>query len=76
MKFRRRLRDAGLHDTHSEAVVEHIKRQGLLVKSGTMVDATIIEVSRGRPRPGGTADAMLPKQEVRGPVSGGEGRLT
>ncbi len=54
VKFRQRLRDAGLHDTLFDAVVRHIEKQGLLVKQGTMVDATIIEAPRGRPRPDGT----------------------
>lgn len=54
VKFRARLRDAGLHDVIFDAVVEHIEAQGLLVREGTMVDATIIEAPRGRPRPDGT----------------------
>lgn len=54
VKFRQRLRDAGLHDTLFDAVVKHIESRGLLVKQGTMVDATIIEAPRGRPRPDGT----------------------
>ncbi|MBY0308230.1 MAG: IS5 family transposase [Phycisphaerales bacterium] len=54
VKFRARLRDAGLHDAIFDAVVRHIESKGLLVKRGTMVDATIIEAPRGRPRPGGT----------------------
>jgi IS5 family transposase len=37
-----------------DAVVKHIEGQGLLVRQGTMVDATIIEAPRGRPRPDGT----------------------
>jgi IS5 family transposase len=54
VKFRARLREAGIHDRVFDAVVEHIERKGLLVKQGTMVDATIIEAPRGRPRPDGT----------------------
>lgn len=54
VKFRQRLREAGLHDTIFDAVVKHIESKGLLVKEGTMVDATIIEAPRGRPRPDGT----------------------
>ncbi|MBX3401968.1 MAG: IS5 family transposase [Phycisphaeraceae bacterium] len=54
VKFRKRLREAGLHDTLFDAVVKHIEKQGLLVREGTMVDATIIEAPRGRPRPDGT----------------------
>lgn len=54
VKFRTRLREAGIHDTVFDTVVEHIEAKGLLVKEGTMVDATIIEAPRGRPRPDGT----------------------
>ena len=54
VRFRRRLREAGLHETIFDGVVRHIEAQGLLVKEGTMVDATIIEAPRGRPRPDGT----------------------
>ncbi|MFN7019765.1 MAG: IS5 family transposase [Phycisphaerales bacterium] len=54
VKFRARLREAEIHDAVFDAVVKHIERKGLLVKQGTMVDATIIEAPRGRPRPDGT----------------------
>jgi IS5 family transposase len=53
--FRTRLREAGIHDTLFDAVVKHIESRGLLVKEGTIVDATIIEAPRGRPRPDGTS---------------------
>lgn len=55
VRFRTRLREAGIHDTIFDAVVKHIEGKGLLVKQGTMVDATIIEAPRGRPRPDGTS---------------------
>lgn len=55
VRFRDRLHQAGIHDTIFAAVVEHIRHQGLLVREGTMVDATIIEAPRGRPRPDGTS---------------------
>jgi IS5 family transposase len=54
VEFRARLRGAQIHDHIFDAVVEHIRGQGLLVREGTMVDATIIEAPRGRPRPDGT----------------------
>jgi IS5 family transposase len=54
VKFRARLREAQIHDAIFEAVVQHIRAQGLLVREGTMVDATIIEAPRGRPRSDGT----------------------
>ncbi len=55
VKFRRRLREAGLHDEIFDAVVRHIESQGLLVREGTMVDATIIEAPRGGRRPDGSS---------------------
>jgi IS5 family transposase len=55
VRFRARLRDAGLHEHLFATVVRHIETQGLLVKEGTMVDATIIEASRGRPRADGSS---------------------
>ena len=54
VRFRTRLREAGIHDTIFDAVVRHIESKGLLVQEGTMVDATIIAAPRGRPRPDGT----------------------
>jgi transposase, IS5 family len=54
VRFRDRLRAAQIHDAIFDAVVGHIRGQGLLVREGTMVDATIIEAPRGRPRPDGT----------------------
>jgi IS5 family transposase len=51
VRFRARLREAQLHETIFDAVVEHLRGRGLLVREGTMVDATIIEAPRGRPRP-------------------------
>lgn len=48
--FRRRLREARLHESIFEGIVAHLDQQNLLVKEGTLVDATIIEQSRGRTR--------------------------
>ena len=45
--FRARLRAAGLDRTIFDAVLAHVERQGLLVKRGTVVDATIVEQARG-----------------------------
>ena len=47
VKFRRRLREAKLDEAMFQAVLGHVESQGLLVKSGTIVDATIVEQSRG-----------------------------
>ena len=52
--FRRRLREAGLHEVIFAAVVEHLEEQSVLVKDGTLVDATIIEAPTGRSRPDGS----------------------
>jgi hypothetical protein len=54
VRFRERLREARIDGAIFEAVVRHIEGKGLLVKQGTMVDATIIDAPRGRPRPDGT----------------------
>ena len=54
VRFRDRLRAADLHERIFEAVVAHLDEQGLLVREGTMVDATIIESPRGRKRDDGT----------------------
>lgn len=66
VNFRKRLREAQLHDAIFDAVVEHIAERGLLVREGTMVDATIVEQSRGRSRTDGTstrdADASFTKK--------------
>jgi transposase, IS5 family len=48
VKFRARLRDAGLDQTIFQTILKHIDARGLLIRSGTIVDATIIEQSTGR----------------------------
>jgi len=53
--FRRRLRDAGLDRTIFDATLAQLEKRGLLVKEGTLVDATIIEQSRGSNRDDGTS---------------------
>lgn len=67
--FRRRLREAGLHDTIFHGVVEQLGERGLLVREGALVDATIIEQSRGRKRDDGTstrdADASFTRKHGR-----------
>jgi len=55
VRFGERLREAGLRDHVFDAVVAHIEAQGLLVKEGAMVDATIIEQSHGRRRADGSS---------------------
>jgi transposase, IS5 family len=67
--FRRRLREAKLHEKLFDAVLAHIEQQGLLVREGTLVDATIIEQSTGRKREDGTStrdeDASFTKKHGR-----------
>ena len=53
--FRRRLREAGLERTLFEAAGKHLEQLGVLVKEGTLVDATIIEQSCGKKRDDGTS---------------------
>lgn len=48
--FRKRLREHGLASTLFDAVVAHLEEAGLVVREGTLVDATIIEAPRGRTR--------------------------
>lgn len=47
VKFRRRLREANLDKVIFDAILKHVERQGLLLKQGTIVDATLIEQARG-----------------------------
>lgn len=47
VRFRARLREAKLDAVIFEAILRHVERAGLLVKRGTIVDASIIEQSRG-----------------------------
>ena len=55
VNFRKRLREAGLDEKIFNAVNKQIEEKGLLVKEGTLVDATIIEAPRGRSRSDGTS---------------------
>lgn len=75
VRFRDRLREAQLHETIFRAVVGHMESQGLLVKEGTMVDATIIEAPKGRPRPGGTSTRDPDASFTRGNRHGYKGHV-
>lgn len=55
VRFRARLREAGLERTLFDGTRAELDRRGLLVKDGSLVDATIIEQSRGRTRDDGTS---------------------
>ena len=54
VRFRSRLREAGLIDTLFEHALDHLKQRGVVLKTGTLVDATIIEAPRGRRRNDGS----------------------
>lgn len=55
VRFRARLRERGLDRTLFDATLRHLDSRGLLVKDGTLVDATIIEQARGRKREDGSS---------------------
>jgi transposase, IS5 family len=55
VRFRARLRERGLDRRLFDDTLAHLERQGMLVKDGTLVDATIIEQSRGSKREDGTS---------------------
>jgi len=67
--FRRRLREANLDRRLFEITLGHLDEQGLLVRDGTLVDATIIEQARGSKRDDGTStrdeDASFTKKHGR-----------
>jgi len=57
VRFRARLREHDLHGAIFDSVVAQLDERGLLVREGTVVDATVIEQSRGAtPGEGGTRD--------------------
>jgi len=53
--FRRRLREARLDRKLFDLMVQHLDAQGLLVHEGTLVDASIVEQSRGRTKADGSS---------------------
>lgn len=55
VRFRARLREANIHNKLFDGIVNHLEKQGYLVREGTMVDATIIEQSTGAKRDDGTS---------------------
>lgn len=67
--FRRRLREAGHERTLFDAVNGHLTKLGLILNTGTLVDATIVEAPRGRVKDDGTstrdADASFTKKADR-----------
>lgn len=69
VRFRDRLREAGLERRLFDDVLEQLTDRGLRVKEGTIVDATVIEQSRGRKREDGSStrdeDASYTKKHGR-----------
>jgi IS5 family transposase len=67
--FRKRLREANIDRRLFEITLRHLDKEGLLVKDGTLVDATIIEQARGSKRDDGTStrdeDASFTKKHGR-----------
>lgn len=55
MRFRARLREADLDRDLFERTTAELDRRGLLVKDGSLVDAIIVEQSRGTTREDGTS---------------------
>lgn len=55
VRFRTRLREANLDRVIFDATKAELDRRGLLVKDGSLIDATIIEQSRGSKRDDGTS---------------------
>lgn len=53
--FRRRLRESSLEEAIFSQVLGQLQEQGMLVKGGTIVDATLIEQSRGHRREDGSS---------------------
>ena len=55
--FRKRLLDQGLGAPLFDQTLEILRQRGLVMKEGTLVDATIIEAPRGRKREDGSSTA-------------------
>lgn len=53
--FRNRLRQAGMFEQMFSCLQRHLDEQGLIVHEGTIVDASIIQQSRGHKRDDGTS---------------------
>jgi IS5 family transposase len=53
--FRRRLREANLERRLFEETLAYLEERGLLIKEGSLVDALIVEQSRGSKRDDGTS---------------------
>jgi transposase, IS5 family len=65
-RFRNRLIEAGLMDKLFAEFNKQLEASGLILKRGTMVDATLVEAATVRPKDGGEAtdpDARFAKKE-------------
>lgn len=54
VRFRARLREADLDRTLFDLVAKHLEGRGILLRDGTLVDATILEQSKGKKKQDGT----------------------
>lgn len=50
VNFRKRLRESGHGSTLFDGVLEQLRRKGLVLEEGSLVDATIVEQATGGPR--------------------------
>jgi IS5 family transposase len=57
-RFRERLEKAGHGATLFEKTLEHLREQGVVLETGTLIDATIIEAPLGSKRADGTSTAQ------------------
>jgi len=65
-RFRNRLVAAGLLDRLFEEFNQQLEKNGLVLKRGTLIDATLIEAAPAKPRPGesgGDPDAAIAAKE-------------
>jgi len=69
VRFRARLREANLDRRLFDETLKHLEKQGVMLREGTLVDATIVERARGSKRDDGSStrdqDASFTKQRGR-----------
>lgn len=63
-RFRRRLIDGGLHQSLLGMLNEQLEERGYILKTTTIVDATIIESSRRRPSVASAKDGSAPDADA------------
>ena len=69
VKFRNRLREHGLMSVLFDMVVTHLRDAGLIVQEGTLVDATIIEASKGAPTTTAWATPKIRRRPTQTPTA-------